>query len=161
MQQQQQKASDQQRVVSRQLHLPAGLTAEEFHRAVEVVTATASALGVHPDGGQHRPATARTGTAATFDHPGSAMRRQISHVSHAREASKGATEAAHGGGEAHGGHDAPNWSRVKSASVLMGCTVLYAIIAGMTDPSCFLWSDRESRNPGRCRRRGARRFGHS
>lgn len=32
--------------------------------------------------------------------------------------------------DAAGGHDAPNWSRVKSASVLMGCTVLYAIIAG-------------------------------
>lgn len=28
-----------------------------------------------------------------------------------------------------GGHDAPNWSRVKSASVLMSCTILYAIIA--------------------------------
>ncbi|KAF3766470.1 hypothetical protein M406DRAFT_277368 [Cryphonectria parasitica EP155] len=32
-----------------------------------------------------------------------------------------------GGG--HGGHDAPNWSRSKSAVILMGATVLYAIIA--------------------------------
>lgn len=32
----------------------------------------------------------------------------------------------HGG---HGGHDAPNWSRLKSAIILMGATVLYAIIA--------------------------------
>lgn len=31
---------------------------------------------------------------------------------------------------AHGGHDAPSWSRLVSASVLLGCTVLYAIIAG-------------------------------
>ena len=31
-----------------------------------------------------------------------------------------------------GGHDAPNWSRVKSASVLMSCTILYAIIAGQS-----------------------------
>ncbi|WYZ37140.1 hypothetical protein EsH8_II_000646 [Colletotrichum jinshuiense] len=29
----------------------------------------------------------------------------------------------------HGGHDAPNWSRGKSAVILMGATVLYAIIA--------------------------------
>jgi Ca2+:H+ antiporter len=33
----------------------------------------------------------------------------------------------HGGG--HGGHDAPNWSRVKSAVILLGATILYAIIA--------------------------------
>jgi len=39
-----------------------------------------------------------------------------------------ATEAvAHGG--ASGGHDAPNWSRMKSAIILLGATVLYAIIA--------------------------------
>jgi Ca2+:H+ antiporter len=31
---------------------------------------------------------------------------------------------------AHGGHDAPSWSRLVSASVLLGCTVLYAVIAG-------------------------------
>ncbi|KAG8724709.1 hypothetical protein FRC09_015405 [Ceratobasidium sp. 395] len=29
----------------------------------------------------------------------------------------------------HGGHDAPSWSRGVSASVLLGCTALYAIIA--------------------------------
>ncbi|KIY65228.1 hypothetical protein CYLTODRAFT_379736 [Cylindrobasidium torrendii FP15055 ss-10] len=29
----------------------------------------------------------------------------------------------------HGGHDAPSWSRTVSASVLLGCTLLYAIIA--------------------------------
>ncbi|KAG7109057.1 putative cation exchanger like protein [Verticillium longisporum] len=32
-------------------------------------------------------------------------------------------------GNAHGGHDAPNWSRLKSSIVLMGATVLYAIVA--------------------------------
>ncbi|KAK8094089.1 sodium/calcium exchanger protein [Apiospora hydei] len=31
--------------------------------------------------------------------------------------------------QAHGGHDAPNWSRMKSAVILMGATVLYAIVA--------------------------------
>ncbi|WFD06534.1 hypothetical protein MVES1_001884 [Malassezia vespertilionis] len=40
--------------------------------------------------------------------------------------------AAHGTEEVqeeHGGHDAPSWSRMLSLSVLLGCTVLYAIIA--------------------------------
>ncbi|KAK9449824.1 Sodium/calcium exchanger protein-domain-containing protein [Limtongia smithiae] len=33
------------------------------------------------------------------------------------------------GGAASGGHDAPNWSKAKSAVVLLGATVLYAVIA--------------------------------
>jgi len=28
-----------------------------------------------------------------------------------------------------GGHDAPNWSRTKSSIILMGATILYALIA--------------------------------
>lgn len=32
-------------------------------------------------------------------------------------------------GHSGGGHDAPNWGRVKSAVILLGATVLYAIIA--------------------------------
>jgi Ca2+:H+ antiporter len=39
----------------------------------------------------------------------------------------GEQHAAPAGG--HGGHDAPNWSRLKSSIILMGATVLYAIIA--------------------------------
>jgi Ca2+:H+ antiporter len=30
-----------------------------------------------------------------------------------------------------GGHDAPNWSRMKSSMILLGATILYAIIAGL------------------------------
>jgi Ca2+:H+ antiporter len=30
----------------------------------------------------------------------------------------------------HGGHEAPAWSRAVSASVLLACTALYAVIAG-------------------------------
>ena len=41
-----------------------------------------------------------------------------------------------GAGGGHGGHDAPSWSRTTSASVLLACTALYAIIAGICfDPS--------------------------
>ena len=36
---------------------------------------------------------------------------------------------AHAAEAGHGGHDAPNWSRLKSAIILMGATCLYAIIA--------------------------------
>ncbi|KAL8761932.1 MAG: hypothetical protein Q9184_002001 [Pyrenodesmia sp. 2 TL-2023] len=39
-----------------------------------------------------------------------------------------ATENAAGHAEA-GGHDAPNWSRLKSAIILLGATLLYAVIA--------------------------------
>ncbi|KZT40608.1 hypothetical protein SISSUDRAFT_1018596 [Sistotremastrum suecicum HHB10207 ss-3] len=38
----------------------------------------------------------------------------------------GHEEGGHGG---HGGHEGPSWSRLTSASVLLGCTALYAAIA--------------------------------
>lgn len=49
----------------------------------------------------------------------------------ARARASGVTSAydAHTSG-GHGGHDAPSWSRLTSASVLLLCTLLYAIIAG-------------------------------
>lgn len=59
--------------------------------------------------GSHRPPPIRTATFPDGDDPTGA-----------------ASQAAAGG---HGGHDAPNWSRLKSAVILMGATVLYAIIA--------------------------------
>ncbi|KAJ4411013.1 hypothetical protein N0V82_009083 [Gnomoniopsis sp. IMI 355080] len=58
-------------------------------------------------GSTHRPHHVRTATFADHDDPVGAQ-----------------AEAA-----GHGGHDAPNWSRLKSAVILMGATVLYAIIA--------------------------------
>jgi len=51
----------------------------------------------------------------------SALRHQQTHAR-----SSGVTDQDHGG---HGGHDAPSWSRTTSASVLLGCTALYAFIA--------------------------------
>lgn len=59
--------------------------------------------------GSHRPPPIRTATFPDGDDPTGAQ-----------------SQAAAGG---HGGHDAPNWSRLKSAVILMGATVLYAIIA--------------------------------
>ncbi|RDB17965.1 Low affinity vacuolar monovalent cation/H(+) antiporter [Hypsizygus marmoreus] len=53
-----------------------------------------------------------------------ALRHQQAHAHSAR------SRGSHGGvEEASGGHDAPSWSRTTSASVLVACTALYAIIA--------------------------------
>jgi Ca2+:H+ antiporter len=62
----------------------------------------------------------------------SALRHQQAHAhSPARVRSSGAEE----GG--HGGHDAPSWSRTTSASVLLACTALYAVIAGRAAYDCL------------------------
>ncbi|THG97790.1 hypothetical protein EW026_g4276 [Hermanssonia centrifuga] len=57
----------------------------------------------------------------------SALRHQQNHShSPARIRGSALTEADSGG---HGGHEGPSWSRTRSASVLLGCTALYAAIA--------------------------------
>jgi Ca2+:H+ antiporter len=81
--------------------LPPNLTTDDFTRAVAV--ATVSAL-------RHQQA-----------HPTSPVRVR---------ASGGGGEHEEAGGHGHGGHDAPSWSRGVSASILLGCTFLYALIAG-------------------------------
>jgi Ca2+:H+ antiporter len=81
------------------------MTTDDFTRAVAV--ATVSAL-------RHQQQTAVHNPARIMRHSGADS-----------EAGAG---GAHGGG--HGGHDAPSWSRSTSASVLLGCTALYAVIAG-------------------------------
>ncbi|TFK40690.1 hypothetical protein BDQ12DRAFT_679869 [Crucibulum laeve] len=58
----------------------------------------------------------------------SALRHQQAHPhSPARPRGSGIAESEAAGG--HSGHDAPSWSRTTSASVLLACTALYAIIA--------------------------------
>lgn len=84
------------------MQLPNGLSQAEFHRAVAVV---ASATMPPP---LPRKATHSGREASALPMP-----------PHDPEKDEGA----------HGGHDAPNWSRAKSATVLLACTVLYAIIA--------------------------------
>lgn len=63
----------------------------------------------------------------------SALRHQQSQA-HSYSPGRLRGSAADDGG--HGGHDAPSWSRSTSASVLLACTALYALIAGMID-SCL------------------------
>ena len=50
-------------------------------------------------------------------------------------AEAGLAEATTAGGMG-GGHDAPNWSRTKSSMILLGATILYAIIAGTLPEFC-------------------------
>ncbi|GAA5958316.1 hypothetical protein JCM3765_004789 [Sporobolomyces pararoseus] len=87
------------------LEVPNGFTPEQFRSVVRAVADAAPAFVPAP------PPLPQT------------LRRAPSHV---REISK-QQEDDDGGG--HGGHDAPNWSRGKSVTVLLGCTLLYAIIA--------------------------------
>jgi Ca2+:H+ antiporter len=60
----------------------------------------------------------------------SALRHHAHALSPARVRTSATEEAS-----AHGGHDAPSWSRTTSASVLLACTALYAVIAGRLIPS--------------------------
>lgn len=62
----------------------------------------------------------------------SALRHQQGQsVSPARPRTSVAGDADTGVG-GHAGHEAPEWSRTTSAAVLLACTALYAVIAGMS-----------------------------
>ncbi|KAL8684188.1 MAG: hypothetical protein Q9224_006535, partial [Gallowayella concinna] len=108
------------------IHIP-GLSEEEnAHLVRQVAEMAATAATV----------AARDATTAP---------RKASHMSHAyaqhtpkhsapptgvfRDHEEGAVGEGGGGHAEAGGHDAPNWSRKKSAVILLGATVLYAVIA--------------------------------
>ena len=94
----------------------------------------------------------------------SALRhQQHAAASPVRMRASGAEMDAGGGG--HGGHDAPSWSRTTSASVLLACTALYAIIAGTYFVACWatvwrLTRTRWDRNTCGCGRCHLGRFGY-
>lgn len=60
----------------------------------------------------------------------SALRHQEAQAGPGRFRTSGIPEVDDGAAGGQGGHDAPSWSRFASASVLLGCTALYAVIAG-------------------------------
>ncbi|WVQ85360.1 calcium/proton exchanger [Cryptococcus sp. DSM 104549] len=108
------------------MRLPGTLTTEDFTRAVAV--ATVSAL-------RHQGSIIGSGG-------GSERRHRLAGEGHVHGASTGAGAGAgvvggaivgkedkEEGGEEAGGHEAPSWTRGVSAGVLLGCTLLYAIIA--------------------------------
>ncbi|GAO46162.1 hypothetical protein G7K_0399-t1 [Saitoella complicata NRRL Y-17804] len=95
-----------------------GLSPEDnlnLARNVAEVAATAAALTIHTQqqsGTHHRPSPARHQTRPTSYSYGNAL------DDFPEDAEPG-----------HGGHDAPNWSKTKSAVILLSATILYAIIA--------------------------------
>ncbi|KAK0564966.1 hypothetical protein OC861_004010 [Tilletia horrida] len=102
------------------LRLPENISQEEYARAVAI---TASAF--HNAMQEHsRITSGQPGSARAAAHPNQAVPRSVAAERHLSKAEPDAAED----GE-HGGHDAPSWSRATSVSVLLGCTVLYAIIA--------------------------------
>ncbi|CAG7558394.1 unnamed protein product [Fusarium equiseti] len=104
------------------LHVPGLSDADNkmLVREVAEIAATAATIA-------SRERMSRKPSALPVNHgagPRPTPSRQHTHVE-ATETEGPATEAH----QAHGGHDAPNWSRAKSAIILLGATVLYAIIA--------------------------------
>lgn len=93
------------------MHLPHGLSPDEFQRAIAVVASATLPPHLAP------PPLLRN---QTHTREVTATPQQAHGHGHEKE------ESGEGG---QGGHDAPNWSRAKSATVLLACTVLYAIIA--------------------------------
>lgn len=100
------------------LRLPEQFSQEEYDRAVAL---TASAFHNVLQQQQHEQGThAFTGERGHLRQPPGAG----NHPKHVSMLEDAAEEA-----EGHGGHDAPSWSRGISLTVLLSCTVLYAIIA--------------------------------
>ncbi|KAI1766865.1 Sodium/calcium exchanger protein-domain-containing protein [Hypoxylon sp. FL1150] len=105
------------------VHIPGFSDAENSNlvRSVTEVAATAAAIAARDARGPRRistqPSNAGTSTSATRPTP-------------IRSATfPDPEEAAEQAQAGHGGHDAPNWSRTKSSIILMGATILYAIVA--------------------------------
>ncbi|KAL2265102.1 hypothetical protein VTJ83DRAFT_6202 [Remersonia thermophila] len=97
------------------IHIPGFTETEDsnlVHQVAEIA-ATAAAVAAKDAQGSLKRGPRGSGSGTTHPTP----------VPGARP---GPAEPASG---AHGGHDAPNWSRLKSSIILMGATVLYAVIA--------------------------------
>ncbi|KAJ5659111.1 hypothetical protein N7507_005562 [Penicillium longicatenatum] len=106
--------------IPRSIH---GLSEEDNERLVREVTevaATAAAVAAR-EAARNRKST---GHHTAGRHAGRALADQIKPPLEEAE-DVGIPADAH----ASGGHDAPNWSRTKSSIILLGATILYAIVA--------------------------------
>jgi hypothetical protein len=105
------------------VHIPGFSDAENNNliRGVTELAATAAAIAARDARGprriSHQPSNMGTGTSAA--RPAPLRSSTFPDVEDATEHAQAV----------HGGHDAPNWSRTKSSVILMGATVLYAIVA--------------------------------
>ncbi|KAF2232482.1 hypothetical protein EV356DRAFT_525182 [Viridothelium virens] len=105
-----------------------GLSEDDNHhlvRQVAEMAATAAAVATRDATRAPRKASQMASTEATKDHSHSSHQQR--HPTFPDDPAESVT-ADTGHGEA-GGHDAPNWSRTKSAVILLTATIAYAIIA--------------------------------
>lgn len=109
------------------LHLR-GLTDEDnesLARQVAEVAATAATVAARDTARAHQRRTSANPQASGRSQEAKAAAGQATSIAEEQEFTGMPVDAAHAGG----GHDAPNWSKTKSAVILLGATVLYAIIA--------------------------------
>ncbi|KAF5024333.1 hypothetical protein F66182_3610 [Fusarium sp. NRRL 66182] len=107
---------------SRSLHVPGLSDADNKILVREVTEIAAAAATIASRERMARKLSSAPPTQAPGARP--AASRQHTHADVAE--TEGPATEAH---QAHGGHDAPNWSRAKSSIILLGATILYAIIA--------------------------------
>ena len=109
----------------RSVHI-AGLSEEDSNnlvRQVAEMAATAAAVAAKDATRAPRKTSAAAHTAAQRTPHLSAPPTAVFQNDHETALAAGAE------GPSSGGHDAPNWGRVKSAVILLGATILYAVIA--------------------------------
>jgi Ca2+:H+ antiporter len=104
----------------------ANLPTQGYAPVMETINTAVENAGLAPPPNMTQADFTRAVTIATV----SALRHQQHAHSPARARVSGGAVVELDDGAGHGGHDAPSWSRGMSASVLLGCTFLYAIIAG-------------------------------
>ncbi|KAI4730734.1 hypothetical protein E4T49_01577 [Aureobasidium sp. EXF-10728] len=129
---------DGDKIQQRKLRIP-GLSAEDntaLVRQVAEMAATAATVAARDATNAPRKASLMASTrAGSVKHHGS-ISSSIGHSGHATKSGPTPDDAGEVHGEVHeapaheaGGHDAPNWSRTKSAVILLTATVAYAVIA--------------------------------
>lgn len=116
------------------VHIPGFTEAQNINLVREVAEMAATAATVAARDATRTPRKWSSATQhmthqnspATNSHRPAAQRTATMHTLHTQTPDVVAAEALAG---AAGGHDAPNWSRMKSSVILCGATVLYAAIA--------------------------------
>ena len=105
----------------------AGLSEEDnahLVRQVAEMAATAATVAARDAARAPRKASAMSHTAVHHT-----PRASVPPTGVFRDSEEAAIAEAIGGHSEGGAHDAPNWSRLKSSIILLGATVLYAVIA--------------------------------
>jgi Ca2+:H+ antiporter len=95
------------------------------HQVAEIAATAATVAARNVQGARRNP----PGSILTATHPSASGARSGPVRSAALFPDQEDAAGAAAQSDGHGGHDAPNWSRLKSSIILMGATVLYAIIA--------------------------------